>query len=773
MFKDLRILVSDNNQKILDFTTGTLKEAGYTTFSTLTADHCLEVLAKERPDIILLSAQMNKSEGGELARKIKSGTVISDIFLLLVSSENTIGLFDAEEMKDLVDGYLTLPLSSSEVLIKIDAACWIIHSKREVESALTRSRSLFLAMQEGVYVHEMVYDEFGKAIDYRILEANPASETHLNIQPKDAIGKLASDLYETKDVPFLETYAKVAETGMATSFEQYFPPMEKYFHISVYSPGKGTFATAFSDITERKLVEKVLLDSEDKYKKLVKDMQVGVILQDPQAQIVLSNPKALELLGLTEDQLLGKTSFDPDWNVIHEDGSPFPGNTHPVPQAIASGHSVRDVVMGVFRPALKDRIWLRVDAELQLDNAGKLYQVVCSFIDISRRKHAEDALNSKNKELAKAVAEKDKFFSIIAHDLRSPFNGFLGLSQILADELSTLTMEEIQNISAKIRDSATSLSSLLGNLLQWASLQRGLTKFSPESLVLKPLLNETLTEVLIAARAKDISFTCHIPDDLAIFADANMISCIIRNLASNAVKFTHKRGNIVLTAKIGHLNSVEICVSDSGIGMNKDLLRNLFDLNFNTSRKGTGGEASTGLGLIICRDFVEMHGGRIWVESDVNIGSRFSFTIPAKNCTTDKADGEQHHPSLNSSEQIKKLKVLIVEDDDISYFILHKNLQKISCEILRAATGIEAVKLCRENPNIDLVLMDMRLPMMTGPEATREIRRFNKEVVIIAQTAQALPEDKMTAIDAGCSDYISKPIDFKLLGKMIQDYCNS
>jgi len=773
MFKDLRILVADHDQKILDFISGTLNEAGYTTFTALTVDHCLEVLAKEGPDIVLLSAQMNKSEGGELARKIKSGTVISDIFLLLVSSENTIGPFNAEEINNLVDGYLTLPLSSSEVLIKIDAACWIIHSKRELESALTRSRSLFLAMQEGVYVHEMVNDEFGKAIDYRILEANPASEKHLNIQPKDAIGKLASDLYETNEVPFLETYAKVAETGLATSFEQYFPPMEKYFHISVYSPGKGTFATAFTDITERKLVEKALLESEDKYKNLVKDMQVGVILQDPQANIVMSNPKALELLGLTEDQLLGKTSFDPDWNVIHEDGSPFPGNTHPVPQAIASGHSVHDVVMGVFRPTLNDRIWLRVDAELQLDEQGKLYQVVCSFIDISRRMQAEDALNSKNRELAKAVAEKDKFFSIIAHDLRSPFNGFLGLSQILANELSSLTMEEIQNISARIRDSATSLSSLLGNLLQWASLQRGLTKFSPESLELKSILNETLSEVLIAARAKNISFTCQLPDDLVIFADANMISCIIRNLASNAVKFTHKKGNIKLTAKIGFHNSVEMSVSDSGIGMNKDLLRNLFDLNFNTSRKGTDGEASTGLGLIICRDFVEIHGGRIWVESEEHVGSRFSFTIPPKSVTTDKADRENESLSANSTEQIKKLKVLIVEDDDISYFILHKNMQKITNEILRAETGIEAVRICREYQDIDLVLMDMRLPMMTGPEATREIRRFNKEVVIIAQTAQALPEDKMNAIDAGCSDYISKPIDFKLLGKMIQDYCNS
>lgn len=769
MKKDLSILLAETNTEILDKTALLLEESGYTTFSALTPGVCLEVLEKEKPDIVLLGAILDERGSVELAKKIKKNTNPNDIFLMMVSAGGTIGHFEDQEKMDWVDGYLSGPISSRELLAKIDTAGWILKAKRELEVSLSKSKSLFLAMQEGVYVHEMVYNELGSAIDYRILEANPASEKHLNIKIEDAIGKLASDLYETKEVPFLETYAKVAETGVPTSFEQYFPPMEKYFHISVYSPQKGTFATAFSDITKRKLVEKALLDSEDKYKKLVKDMQVGVILQDPHAQIVMSNPKALELLGLTEDQLLGKTSFDPDWNVIHEDGSPFPGNTHPVPQAIETGKSVRDVVMGVYRPAKNDRIWLRVDAELQFDNNGSFYQVVCSFIDISRRKQAEGALNSKNVELAKAVSEKDKFFSIIAHDLRGPLSGFLGLSQILADELDLLSMDEIQNISVKIRDSATSLSSLLGNLLQWASLQRGSTTFSPTSLLLTSIIKESLVPVLVAAQAKEISYNFDIPEDLAVYADADMISCIIRNLTSNAVKFTPKKGNVTLTAKSVPDNLIEITVRDSGIGMSKNLLLDLFNLNANTNRKGTNGEASTGLGLVICKDFVEMHGGRIWASSEENNGSTFKFTIPGSGVTTKKTDGEMPITTGSGIEQMKKLKVLIVEDDNISYSILNKNIQKFSREILHAVTGAEAIQICKNHPDIDLILMDMRLPVLSGQEATAEIRQFNKEVIIIAQTAQALPEDKKMTLDAGCNDYISKPIDFKLLGRMIQN----
>ncbi len=147
-----------------------------------------------------------------------------------------------------------------------------------------------------------------------------------------------------------------------------------------------------------------LRDSEERFRNLVSDMQVGVLLQSPKAEILMSNPKALELLGLTEDQLLGKTSFDPDWNVIHDDGSPFPGNTHPVPEAIAARHAVHDVIMGVYRPASGDRVWLLVDAEPQLNDDGTVRQVVCTFIDITSLKRTEDALR-KSEEYLNAVLD--------------------------------------------------------------------------------------------------------------------------------------------------------------------------------------------------------------------------------------------------------------------------------------------------------------------------------------------------------------------------------
>ena len=171
-----------------------------------------------------------------------------------------------------------------------------------------------------------------------------------------------------------------------------------------YQPDEGGQFLAFlHDISDRKHAEELLRSSEEKLRHLVWDMQVGVLLQGPDSEIVLSNPKALELLGINEEQLLGKTSFDPDWNVIHENGSPFPGSTHPVPQAIATRLSVRDVIMGVYRPTRGDRVWLLVNAEPQLNNDGTVQQVVCTFIDITKRKRAEAALHQLNEELEDRV----------------------------------------------------------------------------------------------------------------------------------------------------------------------------------------------------------------------------------------------------------------------------------------------------------------------------------------------------------------------------------
>ncbi len=245
--------------------------------------------------------------------------------------------------------------------------------------------------------------------------------------------------------------------------------------------------------------------------------------------------------------------------------------------------------------------------------------------DITERRKSEAELEFKNSELQRVNAEKDKFFSIIAHDLRGPFNSFLGLSKIMAEELPGLTRTEIERIAVSMRNSATNLYRLLDNLLQWAGIQQGLIPFNPKNIFLHSFADDCKTLVFESAQNKGIDISCHIPEDIVVFADYNMLRTVLWNLASNAIKFTHQHGKIRISAQIIDDKHVEITVKDSGIGMKPDLINNLFKLDVKTSRRGTDGELSTGLGLLLCKDLLERHGSKLWVESEEGEGSTFRF----------------------------------------------------------------------------------------------------------------------------------------------------
>ena len=204
------------------------------------------------------------------------------------------------------------------------------------------------------------------------------------------------------------------------------------------------------------------------------------------------------------------------------------------------------------------------------------------------------------------------------------------MTEAMANNLPNLTQPEIQEISVVLHKSAKNLYHLLENLLEWSSMQRGFTTFDPSIFLLRPKIDECLKLSIEAAAKKEIEIAFDIPDDLQVYSDPTMFGSIIRNITNNAVKFTTKGGKVIVSAKPIEENLVEISVQDTGIGMSKHILDNLFFMDVNTARKGTEGESSTGLGLIICKDFIEKHNGKLLVESEEGRGSVFRFTIPSK-----------------------------------------------------------------------------------------------------------------------------------------------
>jgi signal transduction histidine kinase/ActR/RegA family two-component response regulator len=391
------------------------------------------------------------------------------------------------------------------------------------------------------------------------------------------------------------------------------------------------------------------------------------------------------------------------------------------------------------------------------------------FQNDEKEKRAEE-LTIAHKELEQLVQlnnDKNLFISILAHDLRSPLGVLLGLSDLLTENIRQFNIDKIEKLVNEINQSAQNTFTLLQDLLKWSRVQSGKIPFEPQNLNFKYICKDIIKILNPNAVAKNITINYSVAEEINVFADVDMLKAVLRNLVSNAIKFTNNGGAININTEV-NFGNVTISVSDNGIGIEPESLTKLFDISKIHTTTGTAKEKGTGLGLLLCKEFVEKHGGKIWVESECGKGSIFYFNIPYN------AESKEKNVLLMNSEdnQIKNLKILIVDDNELLRIILYEMVKKFSKEFLNARTGVEAVAACHDNPDIDLILMDYLMPEMDGYEATRQIRLFNKEVVIIVQTAYVLSNENEMAIEAGCNDCISKPINKTLLYELINKHCN-
>lgn len=519
------------------------------------------------------------------------------------------------------------------------------------------------------------------------------------------------------------------------------------------------------DITDRKQAEKAIKESERQYRLLAENSSDVIWTLDNQNRFTYISPSIYALRGISPEDAMRESI---------QDTMP-PHSMEIVQEAIMQGHKID--AEGKFLPVQVEieqyhkngtLIWVEISVQVMLNDLGEVIGKVGISRDITQRKRAEEALIDSEKLLRELNAQKDKFFSIISHDLRSPFNALLGMSQQLLDQIAEKDYEDAEKIGKTLLQSSERAMNLITNLLEWSQAQTGRLDFNPQSIELSALISETMHVLEDLASQKAISITCLVPDKIAVVADAHMISTILRNLITNAIKFTHKGGRISIGARTEQ-NEVIVSVGDNGIGIPAARLQKLFRIDDNESSPGTAHEKGTGLGLVLCKEFVEKHHGKIWVESKEAEGSTFHFSIPTDSAHASRIN--QDTLSIHAKESMEnKLKILIVEDDMVSEVLLAKTLKPISREILKARTGIEAVAAARSNTDIDLILMDLKMPKMGGYEATKHIRQFNKDVVIIAQTAYGLAGEREKAREAGCNDYIAKPIAKEELIALIQKY---
>jgi signal transduction histidine kinase/CheY-like chemotaxis protein len=385
-----------------------------------------------------------------------------------------------------------------------------------------------------------------------------------------------------------------------------------------------------------------------------------------------------------------------------------------------------------------------------------------------------EELRKVNSDLQKALKKaeeserlKSAFLANMSHEIRTPMNGILGFAELLNDP--ELTGERQKEYLSIIKKSGKRMLNLINDIINISKIESGLVEMNIEVSSINELIDFVYSFFKIEAEQKGIKLSTRITlqqEDSLIKTDREKIYAILTNLIKNALKFI-KSGSIEIGCSKKE-NFIEFYVSDTGPGISDEQKSIIFDRFRQGSESLTRNYEGFGLGLSISKAYIEMLGGKIWLESEPGKGSTFYFTLPHDNVQKEKYIIDKALEVSQVTNQIDNLKILVVEDDLTTETLISAIVEKYAKEVLIVRDGAEAILTCRNNPDIDLVLMDIKMPEMNGYEATMHIRQFNKDVIIIAQTAYALSGDREKAIEAGCNDYISKPFGKEIFAELMQ-----
>jgi PAS domain S-box-containing protein len=645
-----------------------------------------------------------------------------------------------------------------------------ITERKKAEMALQKSEKLFQTLAESspVGIFKTRADGYTTYVNPRWSELSGLSfENALGIgwlaavHPDDKVKVDDGWQLATRNLePSYSEYRFVRPDGtIVWVIGQAIPEMSPENEITGYI---GTI----TDNTKRKLTEDALKESE----RFLRETQNIANLGTYNLEFATGKWSCSEILdrifGIETDYIKsveGWTSIiHPEWQKIMND--------YFIDEVL--GQKVNfDKVYKIIRQNDKVERWVHGIGRLKLDTENQPVYMLGTVRDITQQKLAEQELLKAKEKAEESDSLKSAFLANMSHEIRTPMNGILGFAELLkTPELSGAEQMEYIRI---IKKSGERMLNIINDIVDISKIEAGQVKI----FVSETKLNEQ-TEFLYSffkpeVDRKGIRLILHngLPDKEAIVnTDREKLYAVLTNLIKNAIKFTAK-GSIEF-GYIRKRNVLEFYVKDTGFGIPRDRQQAIFERFIQADIADTMALQGAGLGLSISTAYVEMLGGEIRVESEEGKGAAFYFTIPyipdsePKALNNTNMQNEEHRP-------MKKLKILIVEDDETSEMLISIAVRSISNEILKVCSADDAIKTCLANPDIDLILMDIKMAGMDGYEATRQIRQFNKEVYIIAQTAFGLAEERGKALDAGCNDYISKPLDIAQLRKLIQDKFNT
>ncbi|MCF6241538.1 MAG: ATP-binding protein [Bacteroidales bacterium] len=540
----------------------------------------------------------------------------------------------------------------------------------------------------------------------------------------------------------------------------------------MYKLPSNELVVIYDDITERKKAEIDLIKTKERYRIATEETKVAVWERDLKTGIGHADPVLFDILGYPVPDVLDSFSI---WREYIE-----PEDLLKITKAnqdLIDG-KIKEINLK-FRATHKDGTirWFLDKGVALRDENGKATRLIGTILDITQQQIIEEELILSREKAVEADNLKSTFLANMSHEIRTPMNGILGFSELLKSD--DTGPEERANYIDIIHQSGKQLMNIINDILDISKIEVGQIQINEENTSVNHILDELMILFNPVASDKGIELRLHkelSEKESVIRTDSVRLRQILSNLINNAIKFT-KKGYV----EFGYLlvpecmdkdtemkDCIQFYVTDTGIGIPANKREIIFDRFRQSDESHTRKFGGTGLGLAISKGFVELLGGTIWHESEEGKGSTFYFTIPYKVGDPDKV--QKIEEKFADQYHWNNLKVLIVEDDDISFRYMSKVLEKTNIHVIRAVTGIEAIELCKKNQDFDLILMDIQLPGINGYEATRRIRAFAPDIPIIAQTAHALAEDRKKSMDIGCNDFITKPIKRNVLLRKMEKY---
>lgn len=462
-------------------------------------------------------------------------------------------------------------------------------------------KMLFDSMTEMVETIELIYDNQGQPIDCYIREINQSFATFLGKTKDQLINKKASSIIGTLEQNWLTAFASVHKTGVQTNFESYIAEFDKYYFFRTWKISKNLLGVSLTDITHQ---------NKEKGKRAT-ELSIANIELENQSREKGKRADELKIANIELEYQSEEKEKRAAELII--------ANIELVFQNEEKAKRAAELVISKITFAQQSEENEKLSEELIIADLAVALQ---SELIVAKEKAEKNEI-----KLIELNATKDRLFSIIAHDLQSPFNSILGFSELLIKNLKKYEVTEVEKFLSNINLSAKNTLVLLSNLLNWAKSQIGQINFKPENVVLSSIIKEIFELSNSSAKNKNIVLNYIKTERTVVFADINMLKTVLRNLISNAIKFTNSNGEINVSA-LQNNNFIEISVSDNGVGMDEEKQSKLFRFETNVTTPGTENEEGSGLGLILCKEFVEKHNGEIWVESKLGQGSVFKIKLP-------------------------------------------------------------------------------------------------------------------------------------------------